>query len=507
MRLSYALAPILILMFFSPLASHTASPTLIANQSDVVRPGPQAYVTFMQKPLDSSPSPWVLYPTDTVVWVAGISTGPPPTSQIREYFVVNGTSKLVANLPNVTVSSLVADSRGRVWFTDNSTLAYYDSQRSTVNKTITFPNQSLWYLALDHRERIWMTVLGSSGTSSKVVMLDPSDGSNRTYLVPTSNAFIQGITVAPDNATWFAEAGARKLGRIACDSCSIEEFSPPSSLNLAALTQVAVDNSGNVWFTDHEGDNQFGVFNLQTNVWKTFPIGYCPDACVSGLPNAIFVDTRNEIWFSEHIAGRIGHYDPSSNVITEYFVPPTPTTFPLVWWARPGPNNLVWFVGNGLGEVGYVNASLPVPLTLAGPAGDVVIQKGSSKSIPASVSFQGPGTVSLGVFPLTQDQPSSNSPAQLYGSGPSDIGPSNSPQTATITVSASWSAIPGARYVAITATENNVAVSVHVRVVVVEASAPVVALGFSSAIVLGGFAVYLRRPRKSRLQPAKRTRK
>src|SRR3989454_8551042 len=166
MRLSYALAPILILMFFSPLASHTASPTLIANQSDVVRPGPQAYVTFMQKPLDSSPSPWVLYPTDTVVWVAGISSGTPPTSQIREYFIVNGTSKPVATLPNVIVSSLIADSLGRVWFTDNSTLAYYDSQLLTVNKTITFPNQNLEYLALDHQERIWMTVLGPNGASN-----------------------------------------------------------------------------------------------------------------------------------------------------------------------------------------------------------------------------------------------------------------------------------------------------------------------------------------------------
>ena len=506
MRLSYAIAPIMILIFFLPLAPYTTPPAHSVSEPDIVQSSPQTYVTFMQKPLDSSPSPWVLYPTDTTVWVAGISSGTPPTSQIREYFIDNTTSKAAVNLANITVSSLVADSGGRVWFTDNSTLAYYDSQGLTVNKTMTFPNQSLEYLALDHQERIWMTVLSSSGSSS-VVMFDPIDGLNRTYLVPTSNAFIQGITIAPDNAVWFAEAGSRKLGRLACDTCNITEFSPPSSLNLAALTQVAVDNSGDVWFTDHEGDNQFGVFNPQTNTWKTFPIGYCPDACVSGLPNAIFVDSHNEVWFSEHIAGRVGRYDPSSGVLTEYVVSSTPNVFPLIWWARPGPNNLVWFVANGLGEVGYVNASLPVPLTLAGPSGDVAIQKGSSKSISVSISFQGSGTLSIGVFPLTQDQPSSDSPAQLYGSGPSDIGPRNSPQTATVSVSSSWSATSGVRYVAITATGDKVAVSVHVRVVVVEASAPFVALGFSSAIVLGGFAVYLRRPRKPRLRPTKRTRR
>src|SRR6266568_5301442 len=506
MRLSYAIARIMILIFFLPLAPYTTPPAHSVSEPDIVQSSPQTYVTFMQKPLDSSPSPWVLYPTDTTVWVAGISSGTPPTSQIREYFIDNTTSKAAVNLANITVSSLVADSGGRVWFTDNSTLAYYDSQRLTVNKTMTFPNQSLEYLALDHQERIWMTVLSSSGSSS-VVMFDPIDGLNRTYLVPTSNAFIQGITIAPDNAVWFAEAGSRKFGRIACDNCDITEFSSPSSLNLASLSQVAVDKSGNVWFTDHAGDNQFGVFDPHTDTWKTFPIGYCPDACVSGLPNAIFVDSYNKIWFSEHIAGRVGRYDPSTGVLTEYAVSPTPNAFPLIWWARPGPNNLVWFVANGLGEVGYINASLPLPLTLTGPSGEVVIQKGTTMNISVVVDSQGPQTLSFGVSPLTQDQESSNSPAQLYGSGPSDIGPNNNPQAVNIGISAAWSAIDGARYVALTATEGNIAVSIHVKVVVVETSVPLVALGFSSSIVLGGFAIYLRRPRKLKLQRLKKVRR
>ncbi len=506
MRLSYAIASILFVVFFSPLVSHITVPIHAVDQPNAAQFSPQTYVTFMQKPTDSSPSPWLLYPTNTIVWVAGISSEAPLTSQIREYFIDNRTSKPLVDLVNVTINSLLADPQGRVWFTDNSTLVYYDSQHQTVNKTITFPNQGLWYLALDHQGRIWMTVFGSTGKSS-VVMFDPSDGLNRTYSVPTSNAYVQGIAVAPapDNTVWFAEAGARKLGRIACDSCSIEEISPPSSLNVAALSQVAIDNSGNVWFTVHEGDNQFGVFNPQADTWKTFPIGYCLDACVSGLPNAIFVDARNRIWFSEHIAGRVGSYDPSSDVLTEYPVSPDP--YPGVWWAMPGPNNLVWFVANRLGEVGYVNATLPVPVNLAGPSGDIVIQKGFYRNIPVTVNFQGPQTLSFAVSPLTQDQQSSTSPAQLYGSGPSSIGPSTSPQTATISVSAAWSATSGARYVALTATWNNVAVSIHVRIMVVEASVPVVALGFSFLILLGCPAFYLRRPRKPKLQVSKRIRR
>src|SRR6266436_5739769 len=108
MRLSYAIALILFVVFFSPLISHITLSTHAVGQPNAAQFSPQTYVTFMQKPTDSSPSPWVLYPTNATVWVAGISSVAPATSQIREYFIVNGTSKPVVNLANVTVSSLVA---------------------------------------------------------------------------------------------------------------------------------------------------------------------------------------------------------------------------------------------------------------------------------------------------------------------------------------------------------------------------------------------------------------
>src|SRR5436190_15936985 len=99
MRLSYAIAPILILIFFSPPASYTASPAHVANRADGLQSSPHTYVTFLQKPLDSSPNPWVLYPTATAVWVAGLSTGTPPISHLRKYH--NDTSKPIVTLPIV----------------------------------------------------------------------------------------------------------------------------------------------------------------------------------------------------------------------------------------------------------------------------------------------------------------------------------------------------------------------------------------------------------------------
>jgi len=443
------------------------------------------------------------------VWVAGIGTGTPVSSQIIEY--INETPKVLVTLPNVIVSSILADPMNpttKVWFAENSTLAFYDTSNVTQTgetKAITFPDQSIQYLANDPKGRIWMSMVGSSGTS-RIAMYDPSSRLNQNYAVPTNSAIIQGITVnAPGDTIWFAEAGSKKIGRLLLDSSKFTEYSPPASISLSAPIQVAVDSSGDVWFTDH-GSNQFGVLDPHPQIatWKVFPIGYCPDNCVYGLPNAIFVDAKNTVWFSEHIAGRVGRYDPSTGVLTEYVV--RGGSIPLMWWAMPGPSNLVWFVAWGLDEIGYVNASLPVPFSLSGPSDDIVVQRGSSVNVPVRVSSQGSATLSLGVSPLTPDQ-SLQFPAQVYGSSPPSLTLNDNSQTVTFSISSAWNATLAPRYVALTASDGQVAVNVQVRIVVAESSAPFVALGFSSVIALGGLTFYVRRPKKPKTQPVKKTRR
>jgi streptogramin lyase len=471
--------------------------------SSVLQASTQQYVTFLPKVPGENPSPLVIYPNDTTVWVAGFATGNPQTSQLREYFVDTGTSRGVLNFSNTQINSILVD-RNRVWYGENSTLAFYNSTSGVSETQRTFPGLSIQSLALDHSSRLWMTLVGSDGTSS-IVVLDAGN-TTRTYAVPTNNALAYGITVAPapDDTVWFVESSARKIGRLSCDSCNITEFSPPQSLNLASPTQVTVDNSGNVWFTDH-GNNQFGEFNPNTNSWRVLPIGYCQDYCINGLPNAIFLGAKNTIWFSEHIAGRIANYDPSTGILTEYIIPSNSP--PFSWWAMPGTNNLVWFVAWNLGEIGYVNTTVPTPFSLTAPSGDLIVERGSYRYVPVRITPQGSETVSFGISPVTSDQEGFQTTAQVFGSSPPNLGPSTKPQTVTFTISAAWNATLSPRYVALTASNGQVAISVHVKVVVVEASIPYVALGFSSVIVLGTFTLYLRRPRKTSVEIPRKRRK
>lgn len=478
-------------------AAATARPTLVHQTST------QQYVTLLPKVPNSSPSPWLIYPTNSTIWVVGIAT--PPKSQIREFFI-DGTSKGVLNLTNVIVSSILADPSnpsGKVWFTENSTLAFYDTTQANETKAITFPDQSVQYLTRDPQGRIWMSLVGSSGASS-IAMYDPLSHANQTYVVPTSGAIIQGIAVAPGNTIWFAEAGSKKIGRLVPGvPPAFSEFSPPTSINLAAPIQVAVDASGNVWFTDH-GSNQFGVFNPQASIWKVFPIGYCPDNCINGLPNAIFVDAKNAVWFSEHIAGRVARYDPSTSVLTEYQVPGN--SLPLMWWAMPGPNNLVWFVAWASGQIGYVNASIPVPIGISSGSSEVVVQRGSYQRVPVAVSSMDQGKFSLNSSAVTQDNPGYY-PPQIYSSSQLDIVPAGSTYSTSLMVFAAWNATLGQRYVALTAFNSQVNLNVFVRVNIVDSSLSYLAVGFVSTIILGSFMIYVRRPRRPKLNSVGRVRK
>jgi small basic protein len=312
------------------------------------------------------------------------------------------------------------------------------------------------------------------------------------------------MTMGQGNSIWFAEAGSRKIGRLIPGVPPVfSEFSPPASVSLAAPVQVAVDASGNVWFTDH-GTNQFGVFDPLAKTWKVFPIGYCLNNCISGLPNAIYIDAKNTIWFSEHIAGRIAHYDPATGVLTEYSVPGS--NAPYIWWAMPGPKNLVWFVALALGQIGYVNASIPVATELSSAVSELTVQRGSHQRVLMTVSSVDKEKFSLNSSEVTQDASPFN-PPQIYSSSQSEVVPGENPYSTSVMVFAAWNATLGQRYVALTAFDSKVSLSVFVRVNVIDSSISYVAVGSVSMIILGSLIIFLRRPRGSSAKSVGRVRK
>lgn len=450
--------------------------------------------------------PFILYPAGNTVWLVTIKTSAPVSSQILN-FTVAGGAQPVATLNGTIVNTVVFDSTlKRLWLVENNTLAYYDPASKTI-ATVPFPaNEGPEYIALDSQDRLWLTLAGSN----RIAMYDPAASRISSYYnVPTASAGLQGITVSPaDNSVWFAEAAAKKIGHLQCASCTPVEFSPPGEISLSAPVQVAVGSDGMVWFTDH-GSNQFGSFNPTSGEWRVFPVGYCSGECAVGLPNAISFDSHGKLWISEHIAGRIARYDPSTGQLTEYLVPGTASAF--TWWMWPGDNDRVWFTSFGLGKIGYVDSSMPVPFSMS-TVSSLSVQRGSSQKINASVTFQGSGTLSLALSATTQDAPPGASVPFLSGvADPRQLIPSPAAQQSSITISSASNSTVGPRYVAVTASNGYVTVNSFVRVTVTDISSPYsaallyVLVGILVAIVVGAALIILRRRRRIRpTVPAKK---
>lgn len=481
-------------------------PILVPNASSA-----DPYVTTFPISHNSSDfSPFVLYPaSDRTVWLVAIKPGNvinstfqlPPQAEIVNFTTTVG-AKPVITLVNAIPSDIVYDqARKRVWFLENDSLAYYNRTAFPGNMTVeqTFPNGSPQFMTIDLKGRVWLTLLGTN----QIAEYDPTTREPpRFYDAPSPNAYLQGLAIAPDGSVWFSEPVLKRIGHIVpCQSasCSITDYGPPNGIEIAIPIQLTVDPAGTVWFTDH-GSNQFGSFNPSSHEWKVFPIGYCstPFAlCATGLPNAISVDSSGRIWFSEHYAGRVAQYNPSSETLTEYTVPATSP--PLIWWASPGPGNLVWFVALGQGEIGYVNASIPIPFSISA-ANSIEVEQGGSKVIPVQVQKQAGESVFLNASANSYDAPPGHSPL-LYGSPTQgQLGPSNAATSNVFRISAAWNLGLGVRYLALTVYTDSVAVNTFVRVDVIQAATPYFSTGLASTIAIVSLALYWRyTPRKSKI--------
>jgi streptogramin lyase len=463
--------------------------------------------TFRISQNTSDFTPFILYPASSAtVWVATIKQGNTignqivlPKAQIVN-FTVGAKPHPVSNLTAIPSDIFYDQKRNRVWFLENDNLAYYDPTNGQTTIKHSFSGGSPQYMTNSSDGRIWITLLGSN----QVVAYDPSGIlSPQFFDAPTASASLQGITTGPDGTIWFAEATAKRIGHvIPCQQlpCKVTDYGPPPGIDINFPIQLAVDRRGTVWFTDH-GANQFGSFNASTGQWRVFGIGYCAETfnpdCLVGLPNAISLDSNGMIWFSEHFAGRVAKYDPSTGSLTEYYVPAA--TIAYVWWMRPGPRNLVWFTAFGLGRIGYVNASMSVPVSITAGAETIKIEQGTSQAIPASITNQADSPVYLNVTANGHDTSFGSLPL-LYGfASPAGIGPNRIAVTASFRVAAALTADLGQRFVTLTAYNSNVAVNAFVSVnvtqttipIIFRTSAPFISVGFAFSIGLGSIGIFL----------------
>jgi virginiamycin B lyase len=144
------------------------------------------------------------------------------------------------------------------------------------------------------------------------------------YNVPTPNSGPIGITVDSNGMIWFAETNVSRIARFSPDNRTFKEYALPLTdalrKNGAQIWGMVFDAKGRLWFTEAT-EAAIWMFDSSTEKFEKFPLQ--PNV----FPSQIAVDSSGVLWFTELFGNQIGRLDPSKAVnntregITEYLIP------------------------------------------------------------------------------------------------------------------------------------------------------------------------------------------
>ena len=146
--------------------------------------------------------------------------------------------------------------------------------------------------------------------ANNIGRLDPRSGQFRSYPVPTPQSVPHGIDWALDGSIWFTEAAAGKLGRLDPETGDIVEIP-----NLPGGNSIIKDSTGKMYWTSGR-THQISMVDTSSRETKIYDL-----LTPKSNPYGIVVDQKDQVWWTQMIADKIGKLDPKTQEITEYPVP------------------------------------------------------------------------------------------------------------------------------------------------------------------------------------------
>jgi streptogramin lyase len=270
----------------------------------------------------------------------------------------------------------VFDSSGNLWFTttNGTDIWRLDPNNGTFTAFSTdSPNTDPYALAYDSSSnQIWFT----SFVSNQFGAFQLTSGGGSASLVKLYNLSVKqssvsgnvgAVAVALDGKgnVYVSEAFASRIAKFNETTGQLENtWTLPLGSNPLGL---AIDPfTNNIWFTNHATDF-FGYINQTSNAitqYSTSPFfnkGY-PETT---LPYWIYISSSGMIWINEHTGNRIARFDPNTLTLTEFTVP-TPSSEPIKL-TLDNQRGLVWFsefTGNKIGMLKQ-NQSLTSQISLS----------------------------------------------------------------------------------------------------------------------------------------------
>jgi len=283
--------------------------------------------------------------------VVSSSTSAPDVSRYISEYTVGG--------PNSQPNAIASDSRGNIWFTLSGDYAIGElSPGNGTTREFRIPNQSgslvSWGIAVDKSDGlVWFTdQLGNS-----VWSFNPSSDGFTRYELPHPLSSPYQIAVDGSGNAWFTEIDGGRIGEVA--QGHLREYTVPSGSSsspgtaLAGPAGITIGSGGVVWFTEVYADS---VGSFSNGTFRQYPL-------VGGSsPTGIALGSRGDVWVTLHGGSDIAELDPATNptrIISTSIPDGVQTTLP--YFVAVDPHGNVWFnehYGNAIARFTPSNQTL-----------------------------------------------------------------------------------------------------------------------------------------------------
>ena len=174
--------------------------------------------------------------------------------------------------------------------------------------------------------------------------------------MPSATSAPLTIVSGPDNALWFTEFNANKIGRITTAG-AITEFTLPAAGNPVGMTSGP---DGNLWFAEAGGNKIGRITTTGTITEFTVPTA-------NSGPRDIAAGPDGNLWFTELSANKIGRITTGGGFIeyTGLTAGATPAGI------TAGPDRSLWFNEFGTNRIGRVNTFM-LTATMSGTGAGMV---------------------------------------------------------------------------------------------------------------------------------------
>ena len=228
------------------------------------------------------------------------------------------------------------------------------------------------------------------------------------------------------NVVWISMLAYPQKGQILryhIDTKTFDTFDMPKLLTSPVGT--VVDESGNLWVTDH-GTSLFYMLNPLNNSITLYVTSKASNRVFGGgnntspgsyytLPYWIETGPNGSILINEHTGNKIAKFDHAEKTLIEYWIPTQNKAFsscPIdnktsnnscgianaLQFAASKISNQLWFTEWSENKIGKVDTTKPLPFYVAINPHDVVVDKGHSINIDVNVISNSSSAINLNML-------------------------------------------------------------------------------------------------------------